>query len=128
MGPLTVTCTLDPERFVERAGPMLLQQQVEHSVLLTRSAQALEQAGPDVGAGPDVESDLWLWVEDDRGQGPALSAGCLVSARIRHTDGQKSQIEGDRMLRGRWRSDFCPPGRRGSALKPWSASSVAPLQ
>ena len=68
MGSLTVTCTHDPARFVERAGTLLLAHPVEHSVLLTRSAQALEQTNSDAGPRRDVEPDLWLWVEDDQGQ------------------------------------------------------------
>jgi GNAT superfamily N-acetyltransferase len=54
-----VVVETDPAAFVERAGPFLREHPVEHSVLLTRSADAV--AGRQ---SPGDEPDLWLWTED----------------------------------------------------------------
>ena len=62
MAEPTVICTHDPARFRERAGALLLAHPVEHSVLLTRSGQALERPGP------GAEPNRWLWVQDECGQ------------------------------------------------------------
>jgi predicted GNAT family acetyltransferase len=57
-----VVVETDPAAFVERAGAFLRASPVEHSVLLTRSADAA--AGR---SGPGDEPDLWLWTETDDG-------------------------------------------------------------
>jgi predicted GNAT family acetyltransferase len=65
MAPLRVICTHDAGQFLEHAGAFLLEHPVEHSVLLTRSGQALEV--PDVSwgavAGFAGQTDLWVVVE-----------------------------------------------------------------
>jgi uncharacterized protein len=61
-GALRVVVETDPTAFVERVGGFLRRHPVEHSVLLTRSAQAADGLPP-TGDDPD----LWLWAEDSEG-------------------------------------------------------------
>ena len=57
-----VVVETDPAAFVDRAGAFLHRHPVEHSVLLTRSAQAADGAVPAAD-----EPNLWLWAEDLHG-------------------------------------------------------------
>jgi GNAT superfamily N-acetyltransferase len=136
-----VVVETDPAAFVERVGEFLRTHPVEHSVLLTRSAQAVsgEVAAAD-GA------DLWLWAEDPDGSvrgaamhtpphplqlslGPDKVVRQLADAvwRVRpHLPGVGGMVPGPEVFASRWLALGGPAGQTGMRQGVFVADSVRP--
>lgn len=136
---LRVVVEADPGAFVERAGGFLAGYPVEHSVLLTRSAQAVTGALPAAD-----EGDLWLWVEQPDGAvlcaamqtpphglylslGPPVAVRALAGAlwQVRpHLPGVGGMLPGPETFASRWLALGGPAAETGMRQGVYAAHGV----
>jgi predicted GNAT family acetyltransferase len=136
-----VVVETDAAAFVERAGPFLRANPVEHSVLLTRSAETV--AGR---RGRADELDLWLWTEDTDGAvvaaamqtppyplqlslGPATAVEQLADAawRVRpHLPGVGGLVPAPEVFACRWLALGGPAAETGMRQGVFCSGSVRP--